>query len=143
MSREKVPIDEQIRLYSLLVDQLQRYNSLIWQIPTGLLVANVLAIDKFQFNSCFLFCLSVFNYVLIYIFHRMLVQQEAIKKATQLAEKKLKKLFPDYIAEFPQKHISSTVYFRFILVILNTILLAFSIYIFFYQHYFSHCSSFH
>jgi len=128
MKKQDNSSEDQIKLYEMLVNQLQRYHSIIWQIPTALLVANIVAIDKFLLHPFFLFCLSLFNYILIYIFHRMIVQQKAIIKATQLAENKLRKQFPDYIPSFPKKKISSTVYFRCSLVVLNSILFAFSVY---------------
>lgn len=39
-------IEMEQKLYALLVDQLTKYNTIIWQFPTALLAANAFAIDK-------------------------------------------------------------------------------------------------
>jgi membrane protein implicated in regulation of membrane protease activity len=35
----------------LLVDQLQKYNPIVWQAPAALLAANILALDKLLLSS--------------------------------------------------------------------------------------------
>jgi hypothetical protein len=39
-------IEVKLKLYGLLIDQLQKYNSILWQAPAALLVANILALDR-------------------------------------------------------------------------------------------------
>jgi hypothetical protein len=37
-------LDSQIKLYALLVEQLQRYNTIIWQFPAALLGVNLVVV---------------------------------------------------------------------------------------------------
>lgn len=92
--------DNKIKLYNLLVDQIQKYNTIIWQVPTALVAANFFALDKFLGNPTLLLVLSIFNAVLIYAYHRMIIQQRAIINASQNAEDELKKVYQTFIPEF-------------------------------------------
>lgn len=92
--------DSKLKLYNLLVDQIQKYNAIIWQAPTALVAANFFALDKFLCNSALLLVLSIFNGVLIYAYHRMVIQQRAVIDATRKAEDDIKKIYPAFIPEF-------------------------------------------
>lgn len=92
--------DNKLKLYNLLVDQIQKYNAIIWQVPTALIAANFFALDKFFGNPAILLVLSIFNGVLIYAYHRMIIQQCAVIDATRKAEDDIKGAYPDFIPEF-------------------------------------------
>jgi hypothetical protein len=119
--------DNRIKLYNILVEQLQKYNTVIWQIPTALVAANFLAIDKFLSRPFLLFAISIFDAALIYVFQRMLVQQRAIISATQQSEKELREDFRPFIPDFPKKKINAPTIFLATLWILNAALFAYSV----------------
>jgi hypothetical protein len=85
MIKEK-PDDTQLKLYALLVDQLQKYTTILWQFPTALLAANAFALDKFEAQPWMMFALGAIDGVLAYAFHRLVIQQRAIISATKVAE---------------------------------------------------------
>ena len=127
MANEKAIDENQIKLYGILVDQLQKYNTIIWQIPTALVAANFLAIDKFHSNSPLLLALSLFNASLIYVFQRMIAQQRAIIKATKSAEAKIKNRYATFIPTFPSKVVPAPKIFLCVIWLLNTVLLLYSV----------------
>ncbi len=92
--------DNKLKLYNLLVDQIQKYSAITWQTPTALMAANFFALDKFFGNPPILIVLSIFNGVLIYAYHRMIIQQRAVIDATRKAEDDIKGAYPDFIPEF-------------------------------------------
>ena len=97
--------DNHVKLYTVLVDQLQKYTTITWQGPTALIVANLFALDKFCLNPLLLFVLSIFNGVLIYGFHRMIIYQRVIIKATKQAEDELRKTFDKFIPKFSESKV--------------------------------------
>jgi hypothetical protein len=99
--------EDRIKIYGLLVDQIQKYNTIIWQAPTALIVANFVVLIKF--DSPFpLLALCAFDFVSIYAFHRMVIYQGVIIKATQNTECELKKHFGYMIPEFKKFKPSAT-----------------------------------
>jgi hypothetical protein len=64
--------ENDLKLYSLLVDQLLKYQTTIWQIPTALVIGNFLAIEKFLAKPIPLIALAAFNFGLIFVLHRMI-----------------------------------------------------------------------
>jgi hypothetical protein len=94
--------DNHIKLYISLADQLNKNNTIIWQVPTALILANLLVLDKSHLKPFLLFALSIFNGVLIYAYHRMIVGQYAIAEAKKKIECELKKTFNIFIPEFPE-----------------------------------------
>ena len=119
--------DNHIKLYTALVDQLQKYNTIIWQGPTALIVANFFALDKFSSNPLLLFVLFIFNAILIYSFHRMIINQRAIIDATKMAEDELRKTFDIFIPKFSEPKVKVGNLLIWNLWILNLILLIYSI----------------
>jgi hypothetical protein len=102
-STEKPQINEtELKLYSILVKQFQGYQSLIWQIPTALLVANFFVLEKFYNKSIPLIAL-LFNFGLIFVFQRMIINQHLIMMSLRSAEKKIRDNFPDFIFPFKKK----------------------------------------
>ncbi len=47
---EKDEIENLLKLYSNMVNQIQHYNGVIWQVPTALLAVNALALKDFSSN---------------------------------------------------------------------------------------------
>ena len=122
------PDDNQIKLYTLLVDQIQKYNSIIWQVPTALIAANFFAIDKFISYPPLLLALALFNAVLIYAFYRMVIQQRAIIDAARQSEAELKKTYNAFIPSFSVTKIRAPRLFVYTLSLLDACLFAFGMY---------------
>ena len=99
MPDESEPADD-IKLYALLVDQVQRYNSIFWQAPAALLAANVISLGALTAKPAFLLGLTVFNLVFIFAFHKLVFTQRFLIKATKSAENRLRNRFPDFIPTF-------------------------------------------
>ena len=129
MTSNPKPDDNQIKLYALLVDQMQKYNSIIWQVPTALIAANFFAIDKFISNPVLLFALTVFNTVLIYAFHRMVTQQRAIIDAARRSETELKETYSTFIPSFSETKMRAPRLFVIALGALNVCLFIYAIYL--------------
>ena len=120
-------MDNEIKLYNLLVDQLLKYESTIWQIPTALVIGNFLAIEKFLCNPVALSCLALFNLGIIFVFQRMIKAQRVIIHATQNAEGQLRNEFNNFIPNFQEHKIKAPIVFLTILWILELILIIYTI----------------
>jgi hypothetical protein len=94
--------DIRLRMYGLLVDQLQKYNSIIWQAPTALVVANILALEKLVGHPILLLCVWIFNWAFIIAFYRTVTRQKTIITTTRRAESALRQEqgFSDFIPDF-------------------------------------------
>jgi hypothetical protein len=119
--------ENKLKLYSLLVDQIQKYNAIIWQVPTALVAANFFALDKFFSNPFLLLMLSIFNGVLIYAYHRMVLQQRAIIDATRKAEDDIKETYPTFIPEFCRAGIRAPSLLVYLLWVLDFSLLIYAV----------------
>jgi len=119
--------DSKLKLYNLLVDQIQKYNAIIWQAPTALVAANFFALDKFLGNAALLLVLSIFNGVLIYAYHRMVIQQRAVIDATRKAEDDIKKIYPAFIPKFRRAGIRAPSLLVYSLWVLDLCLLIYAI----------------
>ena len=127
MTNDAKPDDNQIKLYALLVDQIQKYNSIIWQVPTALIAANFFAIDRFSSNPWPLLALFVFNSVLIYAFHRMVTQQRAVISAAKYSEVELRKVYDAFIPSFSDAKVRAPRLFVISLGVLNACLFVYAI----------------
>ena len=114
--------DNQINLYLALVDQIQKYNSIVWQAPTALLAANILALDKFSSNPFMLLVLSIFNATLIFAFYKMVAQQRTIIDASKAAEEILKATWPNFVPQFKKSKVSAPHLFVWTMGLLNLVL---------------------
>ena len=94
-------IETRLKFYQLLVDQLQKYNTILWQFPATILAANVFALDKFLQHPGVLLGIAFLDMVFCYALQRLVIQQEAIIRATQAAEKALLEN-PDYQVFIPK-----------------------------------------
>jgi len=94
----------QLRLYSLLVDQIHKYATIFWQFPTALLAANAFAIDKFLNEPPgILFGVALVDLALIYAFHRLILYQRAIIKAAKKAEIHFRRTqLKEFVPNFPR-----------------------------------------
>jgi len=99
--------DERARLYSLLIDQLQRYNSIVWQVPTALMAADVIALQQLQDRPIAMLGVSQVSLVLSFAYYRMVRQQGAIIQATQQAETSLRETHNAFIPQFSQSVVSA------------------------------------
>lgn len=118
---------EKIKLYSLLIDQIQKYNTILWQFPTALVAANFFAINNLLKYPYLLLCLSILNLSLIFAFTRMVKTQRAIIDTTKKAEVEMIKQFPLFVPEFPQPNLQAPAVMRDILWILAIVLFFYSV----------------
>lgn len=95
MSDKTKSDDVHLKLYSLLVDQLHKYTSVLWQFPTALIVANFFALDKFLAQPRILVVLAVLDGVLVFVFARLVHHQKAIIAASTKAEEVLREELRD------------------------------------------------
>ena len=117
----------EIKLYSLLVDDILKYQATIWQIPTALVIGNFLALEKFISNPYPLIALALFNLGLIFVFYRMVKSQRRIIEATANAENKLRPLFGDFLPTFKKHKIPAPYFFIGILCVLEFSLIVYII----------------
>lgn len=127
MSEDTKPDDSQLKLYGLLVDQLQKYNSIIWQAPTALVAANILALDRLEAHPLLLLAVSLFNAALILAFYKMVLQQRALIAAARSAEARLRRAWPEFIPTFTPSKIRAPSVFVWTLAILDACLLIYSV----------------
>jgi len=123
MSDEGKPDDIQIKLYSLLVDQLHKYTSVIWQIPAALLAVNTFALDKFSDSGVLLLGLVFFDAALVYTFQCMVARQQEIIEAAQKTEAQFKKTYNALIPEFKKGWLPAPKFMVFVLWSLVVVLL--------------------
>jgi hypothetical protein len=97
-------IDYILKLYAIYSDDLQRYNTLIWQFPTALVTFNILAINYFISRPHFLFFIPLINFMLIHALSKQIYNQRAIINALRKIEEKLRKYYDSgMIPEFEIK----------------------------------------
>jgi hypothetical protein len=103
------PDDTQLKLYDMLLDQLQKHTTIFWQFPVALFAADFLAVDKFLRHPKLLFGIFLINLALVYAFHCMVFYQSAIIDATRLAESRLRETNKDFIPQYGGKRYASIV----------------------------------
>jgi hypothetical protein len=95
------PDDIQLKLYTMLVEQLHKYVTIFWQFPLALLVANFLASDKFLCHPRIMVGVSLVDCVFVYAFHRLVINSRSIITAIRNAESILRTSGYDaFIPEF-------------------------------------------
>ena len=127
MSENTKPDDSQLKLYGLLVDQLQKYNSLIWQVPTALVAANIFALDKLAGRPFALLAVWLFNAALIFTFYKMVMRQRAVITAAQSAEAQVRQAWPHFIPTFTPSKVPAPSLFVWTLVLLDALLLIYCV----------------
>lgn len=111
-------VKEIMELYDIHTDQILKYHAIQWQIPAALLFGNFLAIDKFATSPLALLALALFDFSMIMVLWRLIIQQRTIVKATGLARQRLKPHFGDVIPEFKQHKITAGKFSVFVLFVL-------------------------
>jgi len=91
-----------IALYSILCDQLHRYNTIFWQFPLALVTAHILALGNLRQDVPVLLAVVFFDGVLAYAFQMMVCHSRALVAATQEAEKSLRGEFDGFVPTFPK-----------------------------------------
>lgn len=122
-------VDNQIKLYGFLVDQLTKYNTIIWQIPTALFVANILVLDKMISTPYFILPIIIFNGSIIFAFYKMIIQQRTIIDSVKKAESELKVEYPNFIPDFKVSKVRATWLFLWTLSLLNLSLIIYFLYL--------------
>jgi hypothetical protein len=111
MPNETKPDDIQLKLYAMLVEQLHKYVTIFWQFPLALLTVNFFALEKFLSHPKILVVVSAVDCVLVYAFHRLLINQRAMLAAAKRAEETLRATsYEAFIPKFgPSKFSAPTV----------------------------------
>jgi hypothetical protein len=122
--------ENEIKLYSLLVDQLLKYQRIIWQIPTALVLGDFLVIEKFKHDPYVLLGLILYNFGLLYVFYRMIKNQSYLIDATRKAESILVTNYKDFLPHFKRPKISGPILFIRILIFLELFFLGYIIILF-------------
>lgn len=124
MSDDKKIDDTQLKLYAMLVDQLQKYTTILWQFPTALLAANAFVLDKFLVQPFMLLAVAITDGVLTYALHRLVIQQRAIIDATKASEAILKEsTYEAFIPKFSTTKVRAPLLIVYVLWTLTTALL--------------------
>ena len=126
---QKNTADNQIKLYGFLIDQLSKYNAIIWQAPTALFAANILALDKMSSKPFFILGLFLFNSAMIFACYKMILRQGEIIKAAKKAEDILKTEFQDFIPNFKTSGTKAPWSLVWTLGILNALLFIYFLYL--------------
>ena len=103
MANEGNTTDSQIRLYSLLVDQIHKYTTIFWQFPTALAAVNFLALHNHLKKPILVLVVFFFDTILIYSFCRMVRRQREIITVARNAEEKLREDFPLFVPRFDER----------------------------------------
>ncbi len=122
-------LENKIQLYSLLINQIQKYNTIFWQFPTILSVANLVSIVQLKDYPPLLLGLSLLNLPLIFAFYKMRVRQKTIINRAKAAEKDLLSYreYSEYIPEFSEAKPEAPKIVLLTLSIMDIILLVYSI----------------
>lgn len=108
MTCESSITETQLKLYATLIDQLQKHTTIVWQYSMAIFLADAYALEKFQNQPYILWSISVISGVMAYAFHRVVIQQYAIIKATQKVEDLfVKNKYEDFIPQFRKNRISA------------------------------------
>lgn len=78
-----------------------KYRAAILQIPTALIVAKYLIIDKFVAGSIPLLALAVFKFAIVFVVHRLMKQQTAVTIAGSDIEEELRTYLRGFYPKFP------------------------------------------
>lgn len=99
--------DDEIKLYLALVDQIQKYNTILWQAPTALVAANLFARDRLAAEPPIIVILALVNGALIFAFYRLVLQQGILIDTTRRSETQLRESYGTYIPNFEESGISA------------------------------------
>ncbi|MFA6922210.1 MAG: hypothetical protein WC216_10225 [Gallionella sp.] len=128
MSDEKKIDDTQLKLYAMLVDQLQKYTTIFWQFPTALLAANAFVLDKFLAQPFMMLALAIIDGVLAYALHRLVIQQRTIISATKASEAILREsTYEAFIPKFSNTRVRAPLLIVYVLWTLTSALLVLAI----------------
>lgn len=101
MNNKDKELENKIKLYNLLVDQIQKYNTILWQFPALLSAANFVILPQLLKYPVLLVALPILNFPLIYAFRRMIGRQQTIILCTKEVEKDLRRSYKKYINYIP------------------------------------------
>jgi hypothetical protein len=122
MTKKDVQEENEIKLYTLLVDELFKHHTNIWQIPTALITVNFLVLNIFQLQWYPLTALLVFNAGMIFVFCQLVNSQKQIINTIKLAEDALDPSFRAFLPKVKSSNIPSTLIFVFVLIFLELFL---------------------
>lgn len=78
IAENKNNIDNILKLYGIYLNDLKKYNTIIWQFPTALVTVNILAINYLLDKPHILFFISLVNFVLLHALFKHVHHQSAI-----------------------------------------------------------------
>jgi hypothetical protein len=123
-------LNTEIRLYSLLIDQLQKYNSILWQAPAALFTANLLALGgKLLDQPSTAIAVAIFNGAFILALYRIVRAQETLIKTMRASEKALRNTdFQTYVPNFEESRFYSVTIFLVVMALLDLLMLGHAIF---------------
>ena len=133
MSENMNDVDNILKLYGIYSNDLQKYNTTIWQFPTALVTVNILAINFFiDKPHLLLFIPLVVNFVLLHALFKQIHHQRAIINALRKIEGKLREHYDqDMIPDFEVKNgilkKNSADLLSYSLLILNIVFLCYTL----------------
>lgn len=126
--------DNEVKLYSLLVDELFKHHTNIWKIPTVLITVNFLVIYQFQSQWYPLIALFVFNAGMIFVFFQLVKSQKQIIDTIKSSEDALDPTFHAFLPRVKSPNCYSTSFFVFILILLEFLLACYIVFLFCTKH---------
>ena len=101
-------LDRQIKLYGVIVDQLHRCTSILWQAPIVLVAANVLALDRLYERPWAVLALGLFDAAFIFGLHKIVLRQRSLVVARRRAENMLgDEGLADFVPKFEASRLSA------------------------------------
>jgi len=105
MSENMNDIGYILKLYGFYSNDLQKYNTIIWQFPTALITVNILAINFFIDKPHLLLFIPLVNFVLLHALFKQVHIQRALINALKKIEGKLQEHYGhDMIPNFETKN---------------------------------------
>ncbi len=125
-------VDNILKLYEIYSNDLQKYNTTIWQFPTALITVNIIAINSFMNKPHLLLFIPLINFALIHALFKQVYIQRAIINALRKIEEKLRRNYDqNMIPNFEVKNrilkISSALLLLYSLLILNIVFLSYTL----------------
>ena len=121
-----------LKLYEIYSNDLQKYDTIIWQFPTALVTVNILAITFLIDKPHLLLFIPLVNFVLLHALFKHVHNQHAIIETLRKIEGKLREYYdqgmiPNFETKTRILKIKSAPLLSYSLLILNIVLLIYTV----------------
>jgi len=132
MSGNMNDIGNILKLYEIYSNDLQKYDTIIWQFPTALVTVNILAITFLIDKPHLLLFIPLVNFVLLHALFKHVHNQHAIIETLRKIEGKLREYYdqgmiPNFETKTRILKIKSAPLLSYSLLILNIVLLIYTV----------------